>query len=194
MATHSLYVGTATGLAQYHLHEGVWQRTSTTFQGQKVPAITALDAAILLANVEGAALSSFDGGATWQPSSSTPPKPFELRVATKKGPQPLANPRLAGATAYARLALKEPMLLGAGAGGMMLFRSYDDGIHWEPAGMPEIVGRIISIVPAADRPNAAWAGSDQGELLRSDDAGQRWHVIARENASILCITAVDASL
>lgn len=187
MDTQTLFVGTAAGLARYSQHNRTWQRESIALDNQPVLALTVVDAAIVLANVDGATYASFDGGATWQTSTNAPPAPLGALVATVNGPQPVVHPRLAGATAYARTAGKSPMLLGAGAGGTMLFRSYDDGIHWEPAGMSAMVGRITAIIPAGDKQHAAWAGSDQGALLRSDDGGQNWHVVAHEPAPILCL-------
>jgi photosystem II stability/assembly factor-like uncharacterized protein len=98
-----------------------------------------------------------------------------------------------GATAYARLDGPPPMLLGAGAGGMLLFWSDDDGIHWRPARIGDgPAGNVLTIVPSAARRDAAWAGSDTGALLRSGDRGRSWRVAAREGAAALCLAAVAA--
>jgi len=81
----------------------------------------------------------------------------------------------------------------AGADGSFLFRSDDDGIHWQPAGMPgDPTGRVITIMPAAERQDSAWAGTASGELLRTNDRGQTWQLIAHEPAAILCLAAVLA--
>jgi hypothetical protein len=150
----------------------------------------ALDALTLLVAIDGQpAQQSFDGGSTWS-ASSTPPSPIGLQVATIHGPSSLAYPRLSGATAYARLPGKPPILLGAGAAGSLLFWSSDDGIHWAPAAMPHEIGNITSMVPATDRRDAGWAGTTAGALLRTEDRGRSWQVIAREPAAILSLAAV----
>jgi len=188
-----LYLGTADGLAIYHAAKrGEWQRVGHTLAGAAVPAIVAADALTLLAAVAGRPpQQSFDGGATWSDARGSPPGPIGLQVATLAGPAPLAYPRLSGATAYARLAGKPPVLLGAGADGSFLFRSEDDGIHWQAARIDDdSIGRVTAIVPAADRRAAAWAGTAAGALLRSDDGGRSWQLVAREPAAILSLAAV----
>jgi hypothetical protein len=187
-----LYVGTADGLATYRAApRGEWRRVSHTLAGAAVPAIVAADAQTLLVAVEGRApQQSFDGGAHWSDARGAPPEPIGLHVATLQGPAPLAYPRLSGATAYARLAGSPPTLLGAGADGSFLFRSNDDGIHWQAARIDgDAIGHVAAIVPAADRRAAAWAGTASGALLRTEDAGASWQIIAREPVAILCLAA-----
>ena len=83
-----------------------------------------------------------------------------------------------------------PFVMTALPGGMALFWSEDDGIHWRPAGIADgDVGFVRALVPAADRRDAAWAGTDSGALLRSDDRGRGWRVVAREPAAILCLAS-----
>ncbi len=73
-----------------------------------------------------------------------------------------------------------------------MFWSQDDGIHWAPAAMPrEPIGSIASIVPATDSRSAAWAGSDTGALLRSNDRSQSWQVVAHEPAAILSLAGAS---
>ena len=186
-----LFVGTRDGLVGYRAagrHE--WRRVSHSLAGSSITSILDIDAQTLLVAVDGGlARQSFDGGAIWIESAEAP-RPIGLDVATLNGRASLTYPRLAGATAYARLAGKPAVLLGAGAGGMALFWSEDDGIHWRPAGIADgDVGLVRALVPAADRRDAAWAGTDSGALLRSDDRGRGWRVVAREPAAILCLAA-----
>lgn len=191
-STAVLYLGTADGLAIYRpAPRGEWRRVSHALAGAPVGAIVAADAQTLLAAVAGRPpQQSFDGGAHWSDARGAPPEPIGLQVATLQGPAPLAYPRLSGATAYARLAGSPPVLLGAGADGSFLFRSEDDGIHWQAARIEgDSIGRVATIVPAADRRGAAWAGSASGALLRTDDGGRAWRVVAREPAAILCLAA-----
>jgi photosystem II stability/assembly factor-like uncharacterized protein len=187
-----LYVGTRAGLVTYRPGgAGVWQRVSHTLAGSAISAGIALDAQTLLVAVDGQpAQQSFDGGGTWS-AAATPPAPIGLQVATLHGPAVLAYPRLSGATAYARLHGKPPILIGAGAAGSLLFWSNDDGIHWAPAAMPHQIGNITSIVPAADSHNAAWAGTTEGVLLRTGDRGHSWHMTGREPAAILSLATAD---
>jgi photosystem II stability/assembly factor-like uncharacterized protein len=193
--TEVIYVGTAGGLAIYRpAGRGAWRRAGHVLGGAAVRAIVAADAEALLIAADGRPpLQSFDGGASWGDAAGPAPEPVGLRVATARGPQPLANPRLMGATAYARLSGKPGVLLGAGAGGMLLFRSEDDGIHWRPVGVADgPAGNITTIVPSAGASEAAWAGSDSGALLRTGDRGQSWRVVAREPAAVLCLASVLA--
>jgi hypothetical protein len=184
-----IYVGTREGLAIYRAETGGLRRTGHTLAGAAVQAIVAVDALTLLAAVEGRpAQQSFDGGASWSDAAGPPPEPIGLQAATVQGPAPLAYPRLRGATAYARLRGKPATLLGAGAGGSQLFRSDDDGIHWQPASIAgEAPGRITTIVPDAGRRDSAWAGTEAGALLRTGDRGRSWRVVAREPAVILSL-------
>jgi photosystem II stability/assembly factor-like uncharacterized protein len=188
-------VGTADGLAIYRRDpRGALRRVRTALAGASVEAVVAADADVLLVGVVGGPpRQSFDGGETWGEAGGAPPAPAGLQVATVGGPVALAYPRLSSATAYALLRSRPPALLGAGAGGTMLFRSEDEGIHWKPAAMPrEPLGTINAIIPSAVRRTAAWAGSSAGALLESIDAGRSWAEVARVPAPILCLAAVVA--
>ena len=188
-----LFAGTADGLAIYRpAGRGAWRRVGHTLAGAAVRAIVAADAETLLVAADGRApQQSFDGGATWSDAPGHVPEPIGLQVATLGGPMPLAYARLSGATAYARLGSRPPVLLGAGADGSFLFRSQDEGIHWQAARIDaEAIGRVNTLVPAADRRAAAWAGTEMGMLLRTNDHGHSWQLIAREPTAILCLAAV----
>jgi photosystem II stability/assembly factor-like uncharacterized protein len=186
-----LLVGTADGLALYRATSRGLLRQRVALAGAPVSAIAAADAETLLVAAGGAARQSFDGGRSWSDAPGAVPETIGLQVATVRGPAQLAYPRLSGATAYARLRTRPPVLLGAGAGGAMLFRSLDDGIHWQPALLPEApLGRVVALAPSPARPAAAWAGTDQGALLGTIDGGERWDELAREPAPVLCLAAV----
>jgi photosystem II stability/assembly factor-like uncharacterized protein len=190
-----LYIGTADGLAIYRAAgRGAWRRVGHALAGAAVRAILAADAETLLVAADGRApQQSFDGGATWSDAAGPPPDPIGVQVATLLGPMSLTYARLSGATAYARLSSQPPVLLGAGADGSFLFRSEDDGIHWQAARVnAEAIGRVNTIVPAADRRAVAWAGTESGMLLRTDDHGRSWQIVAREPAAILCLAAALA--
>ena len=188
-----LYVGTTHGLAIYRaVGRGAWRRAGQAIPGAAVRAIVAADGQTLLVAADGSRpQQSFDGGATWSDAAGSPPEPLGIQVATLHGPVPVAYARLSGATAYARLSGQPPALLGAGADGSFLFRSEDDGIHWQAARIDDsAIGRVTTIVPAADRRDAAWAGTESGALLRTTDRGGSWQLVAREPAAILCLAAV----
>ncbi|MEN9935633.1 MAG: Photosynthesis system assembly factor [Chloroflexota bacterium] len=187
-----LIVGTADGLVIYRVVRGALTPVSHTLAGRAVSAISAADAlALVVAADGGSPLQSFDGGATWAEARGAAPEPMGARVATVYGPADLAYPRLTGATAYARLRTRPPSLIGAGAGGVMLFRSEDDGIHWKPAALPpQPFGRVAAIAPSAASPRTAWAGADTGALLRTLDAGARWEEAARAPAAVLCLVSL----
>jgi hypothetical protein len=184
----ALLVGTADGLLIFDDPSGAGPPRAA-LQGRAVRAIVAADPTALLVAAEGLPpQQSFDGGRSWADAPGAAIEPLGLRVATVNGPVELANPRLAGASAYGRLGGRQPVLVGAGAGGMMLFLSLDEGIHWEPAavaGGP--AGRVTAIAPGPSQ--AIWAGTDAGQLLRSDDRGRTWREVARLGAAILCLLA-----
>jgi photosystem II stability/assembly factor-like uncharacterized protein len=195
MAQLALLVGMRAGLAIYHkTYTGTAAPTqvATVLTGHAIVRIIATDSqTLLVALADGTAQQSFDGGTTWSVAAGLAPAPIGLAAATVQGPMAIAFPRLSGATAYARMAGKPPALLGAGAGGMMLFRSEDDGIHWQVAGISgEQPGLVAAIVPDPLRPNLAYAGSDSGALLATVDRGKSWRVVARVAAPILCLAAV----
>jgi photosystem II stability/assembly factor-like uncharacterized protein len=193
--TSILFVGTSNGLAIYRAAKrGEWRQVGQALAGAAVRAILAADAETLLVATDGRLpQQSFDGGTTWSDAAGAPPEPIGAQVATLHGPLSLAYARLSGATAYARLGGQLPVLLGAGADGSFLFRSEDDGIHWQAARIDEnAIGRVTTIVPAADHRDAAWAGTEAGALLRTADRGHSWQLVAHEPTAILSLAAVLA--
>ena len=193
-----LFVGMRNGLAVYRVYTtGAGTRSleqiGQAFAGHTIRAITATDAeTLVVALTDMPPQQSFDGGQTWLPSGGTGPDIVEPHLAmTVHGPTPLANPRLRGATAHALLPTRPPILLGAGAGGMIIFQSNDDGIHWQPAQIVDgPAGLVTTLVPDPNHPNTAWAGTDSGALLRSGDQGRTWYIVVRESSSITCLAGV----
>ncbi len=187
-----LYLGTADGLLVYSAAASGVLPVGRALGGHAVSAILALDAATLLVAAAGLPpQQSFDGGASWSDAPGATIEPVGLRAATLHGPVAVGNPRLMGATAYARLEGRPPVLVGAGAGGALLFRSLDDGIHWEPAALPAGgLGRVSALAPG---PVATWATTDGGLLLRSDDRGASWREVARLGLGITCLFVVASN-
>lgn len=188
-----IYIGSDGGLFRLESHSRQWEVITLPSSQAAVLAVRASDRETIQIRLkDDTGLQSFDEGAHWL-TDPQPIEPVGLQVMTALGPRSLANPRLAGASAYARLASKPSCLLGAGAGGMMMFRSEDDGIHWEAAQLPsEQLGMITSIVPDALEPRRAWAGSTSGALLSSGDAGLTWVSVALLPAAIRALVSVEA--
>ena len=70
-------------------------------------------------------------------------------------------------------------------------RSEDGGASWERAAVEgELAGVVTTIVPASYHMDYAWAGTDAGQLLRSDDRGRTWRAVATEPAAIRSIAVV----
>jgi photosystem II stability/assembly factor-like uncharacterized protein len=189
-----IFVGTDGGLYRLDADTGPPRIAAQLLVGKALIALIATDAETLLVGLaDGGALQSFDGGATWLDAPGQSPMPVGRQVLTRHGVGAPPYRQLSDATAYARLEGRPPLLLGAGAGGMQLFRSSDDGIHWEAAGMPsEPVGRITTLAPSATRPTRCWAGTDAGLLLESTDGGQRWTIALRLEAAIRCLAVLTA--
>ena len=187
-----VYVGTDAGLVVLSDPgaTGRWRQVAQHLQDQAIEALVAIDALTISLRIAGSGWLSSDGGQQWEASGNLGPEPIGTQVATAKGPIAQTHPRLMGATAFARLEGKEPVLVGAGAGGNMLFRSLDDGIHWRPAALAAPIAPITTIVPASYHIDTAWAGTQQGELLRSDDRGETWHIVTSDLPPITCLAVV----
>ncbi|NJM06480.1 hypothetical protein HC891_10210 [Candidatus Gracilibacteria bacterium] len=171
---------------------GRWRRVGHELRGTAVTAIEAEDALTL--TVQTATLGvqrSSDGGQSWALVGEVALEPIGVWVATTGGPVDQVYPRIKAATALARLAGKNPVILAAAAGGIMFFRSEDDGIHWEPAGLQgEGIGRVNVIMPASYHIDSAWAGTERGELLHSENRGREWQLVAREEVAILSLAVM----
>lgn len=192
-----VYAGTDDGLLVFSDPGGIgrWRQVAQHLAGKPIIAVEAADALTITLNVAGEpALQSRDGGQSWTELAGAGPLPLELRAASVDGPQVLPEQRIRGATAFALLRGKRPALLAAAAGGTMLFRSEDGGIHWEPAGIERpSIGAVQSLMPARYHFDIAWAGTAAGELLRSDDRGRNWIVVSEGLPPIRSLAVVRLS-
>jgi photosystem II stability/assembly factor-like uncharacterized protein len=198
-----VYVGTADGLATYADpgSTGRWRRVGHSLAGAAVGAILAADEQTLMAATDdGQTLHSDDGGRTWGPAAG--PDAESLRafldapgpvIATAHGPAhwKREHPPAPGTVTMALLAGKQETLLAAIAGGTALVRSEDGGSTWQQATVEGgLSGGVTTIVPASYHMDYAWAGTDAGQLLRSDDRGRTWRAVATEPAAIRSIAVV----
>jgi photosystem II stability/assembly factor-like uncharacterized protein len=198
-----VYVGTADGLAAYTdpSGKGSWRRRWQTLEGRRVAAILALDEQTLLAAPDGGeALLSEDGGQSWGPAPAEeaariaellggdgPPVATAQGLARWRG----AHPPAPGAAAVALLAGNEEVLIAAPDGGTSIARSEDGGGSWQPAAVEGgLRGRVTTIVPASYHMDYVWAGTDAGQLLRSDDRGHTWREVGAEPAPISSLAIV----
>lgn len=197
-----VYVGTSDGLAIYSDPGGTgrWRRVGQTLEGRAVRALLAADALTLLAIVDAAALRTADGGQTWDTAPDSEAAGLlalaqgsELVVATAHGPARWRGEHAPapGAAALAILAGKQETMLAAIAEGTALVRSEDGGASWEQAAVEGgLLGGVQTLVPASYHMDFAWAGTDQGQLLRSDDRGRTWREVASERNPILSLAVV----
>jgi photosystem II stability/assembly factor-like uncharacterized protein len=197
-----VYVGTSEGLAIYSDPggSGRWRRIGQSLEGRPVEALLATDALSLLVLSVGTVLSSSDGAQSWQAADAAAEAAL---LALRAGPEPLVatahgparwhggqNPA-PGATALAMLSGKQEVLLAARDAGTTLARSEDGGATWTPASITGALdGQVQTIAPASYHMDIAWAGSDAGQLLRSDDRGRSWQAVAHEQAAILSLAVV----
>ncbi|GAB4439680.1 MAG: sialidase family protein [Chloroflexi bacterium OHK40] len=198
-----VYVGTADGLATYSDpgNTGRWRRVGHTLEGRAVQAILAADAATLIVAVAGEApLASTDGGQTWStaPSAEADSLCAFLEaegplVTTAHGPAHWKGDHAPapGAVALALLAGRQEVLIAAIAGGTAIVRSEDGGATWAQATIDGALrGGVTTIVPASYHIDYAWAGTDAGQLLRSEDRGRTWREVGNEPAPIHCLAVV----
>ncbi|HMQ34726.1 MAG TPA: hypothetical protein PKD53_28575 [Chloroflexaceae bacterium] len=197
-----VYVGTTDGLATYSDPGGTgrWRRVGHSLEGRAVRALLAADALTLLAAVNGAALRTADGGQSWAAAPEGEAAGLldlaaagEPVLATAHGPARWRGEHAPapGAAALALLAGKQETLIAAIAGGTSLVRSEDGGASWAPVTVEGgLLGGIAVIAPSSYHMDIAWAGTDQGQLLRSDDRGRTWREVGRERAGVLSLAVV----
>lgn len=192
-----VYVGTDNGLVTFSDPGGTgrWRRVGQSLEGLPIRAILASEALILtVADASGAAQRTEDGGQTWGPASG---EDTELLAALIGATGPLvataqglgqwrgSHAPAPGAKALALLSGKQEVLIAAIAGGTVLMRSEDGGASWQQATTSApLEGNVTIIAPASYHMDMAWAGTDAGQLLRSDDRGRTWAVVAAGEAPI----------
>lgn len=190
MAEEIVLVGTTNGLQVCQYIGATWA-TRVLLGNTAISQIDAVDAmTLVVADADGATQQTFDGGETWLPGGRITSLPAAPLVMTADGPTTLLAPRLSHAVAYARLRDSAATLIGAGANGMMLFRSSDSGIHWAAANSPMDAGRIVALAPSVRAPAVCWAGTERGALLRSTDSGTTWQVVAHVDGAVQVLVAV----
>lgn len=198
-----VYVGTADGLTIYTdpSGKGKWGRREHSLAGQRILAILAVDDRTLIVAPQGESpLFSADGGQSWGAAPSGDVQQLEefLRgagqvVNTAHGPAHWKGDQAPapGAVALALLAGKEEVLLAAIAGGTALVRSEDNGATWQQCAVAGgLKGGVTTIVPSSYHMDYAWAGTDAGQLLRSDDRGRSWSEVGVEPAAIQSLAIV----
>ncbi len=198
-----VYVGTTEGLAIYSDPGGAgrWRRVGRVLEGQAIRGLLAADALNLVAAVDnGPPLRTSDGGQSWSPAAAADAGGL-LALLTGSGPllytaQGPAQWRGAAslepdASALALLAGKQETLIAARAGGTSLARSEDGGATWSEAVVEGgLDGRVQTLAPASYHMDYVWAGTNTGQVLRSEDRGRTWQEVGREPAAITCIAAL----
>ncbi|EFO80890.1 hypothetical protein OSCT_1259 [Oscillochloris trichoides DG-6] len=192
-----VYVGTNDGLVTYSDpgSTGHWRRIGHTLVGHTVHGIIAADgddgALVVIVSLDANdARISLDGAQTWGPAPAAEAEALQdLRqssrplIATAQGMAQWtgAHPPAPGAQALAMLAGKQETLLAAIAEGTQLLYSNDGGANWVAAQLTTpLQGAITVFAPSSYHMDTCWAGTDTGQILRSDDRGQSWVEVAQE--------------
>ncbi len=196
-----VYVGTDDGLVTYSDPglTGNWRRLGHTLMGRTVHGIIATDgddgALVVIVGLDGnEALISFDGAQTWGPAPEDEAEALQdlqetsrPLIATAQGMAHWTgeHPPAPGARALAMLAGKQETLLAAIAEGTQLMRSDNGGAQWDAATMAvPLLGAITVFAPCSYHMDTCWAGTDAGQVWRSDDRGQTWVEVAQEGKPI----------
>ncbi|PDV98327.1 WD40/YVTN/BNR-like repeat-containing protein [Candidatus Chloroploca asiatica] len=198
-----VYVGTTNGLVIYSDPGGTgrWRRVAHVLDGQAIDAMLAVDAlVVMVVTHDGKALRTLDGGEHWAEAPADDAETLlalvhsdETVVATAQGPARWRDARFVATDtrALALLSGKQEVLLAATAGGTRLVRSEDGGASWESAEVAcPLAGGVCTIAPASYHMDVAWAGTDGGQLLCSDDRGRHWHEVTQEDAGVLSLAVV----
>ncbi|NJN15279.1 MAG: hypothetical protein HC822_02745 [Oscillochloris sp.] len=194
-----IYVGTQNGLLTFSNPGAAknWRRIGHTLEGTAIRAILAADALHLTVITDTGAQRTEDGAQTW--GRAEPGDGERLQTLLDNGEPLLATAQglarwpgdhapAPGTRALAMLSGKQEVLLAAIAGGTTLLRSEDGGAHWAPGELnAELQGSVSVIMPSSYHIDTAWAGTDAGELLCSDDRGRSWAVVGSADAPILSL-------
>jgi photosystem II stability/assembly factor-like uncharacterized protein len=201
-----VYVGTNAGLVTYSDpgETGKWRRTGHSLDGTPIQAVDAIDAMnLIVALADGPPQRSTDGGNSWvnaQPAECThliapqaagaaPPIATAQGLAHWTG----AHHPATDAVALALLSGRQETMLASGLKIGPIARSEDGGASWTAVATPEALqGKIQVIQPSSYHMDIAWAGTDAGELLYSEDRGRSWRLLAREEHAIRCLAVTRA--
>jgi photosystem II stability/assembly factor-like uncharacterized protein len=156
---------------------GRWRKIGHSLQGYVIHTIITQDPLHLVVQTDSGLQQSHDGGMHWEVSSE-PPRPlpnFDQQI-------------------WVVLPGKQETILALqpDAQGMpTLARSEDGGASWQyptyitstgTAGT--LPGKVTVLVPVAHHRDTAWVGTDTGHVLRTDDRGQHWQMVAQDMAAI----------
>lgn len=198
-----VYVGSSNGLATYSDPGGTgrWRLVGRTLAGRAVRVVMAADALTLMVLLDGdEVLLSADGGQSFTPAPAHEAQGL-LTLAGATGPLIATAHGLAqwkgehspapDGAALALLAGKQEVLIAATADGAALMRSESGGASWDNVQLTgDLRGGVTTIVPASYHMDYVWAGTDAGQLLRSEDRGRSWIEVASEPAGILSLAIV----
>jgi photosystem II stability/assembly factor-like uncharacterized protein len=174
-----LYIGTNNGLITLSDPGGTgrWRKIGHSLQGYVISIITTQSPLHLVVQTDAGPQQSQDGGMYWEPLSEPPPAlhmPDQQLWVVLPGKQETI------------LALQPNA-----AGVPTLARSEDGGASWEyptyttstdtAATLP---GEVTILVPVAHHRDVAWAGTSTGHVLRTDDRGQSWQIVAQDMPAI----------
>jgi photosystem II stability/assembly factor-like uncharacterized protein len=124
----------------------------------------------LFATTYGGLHTSIDGGASWMPQTVDSPWVYMRSIverADRKGVIFMTN--------------------GDGPPGShgRLYRSRDNGVHWEDARLPgEVESSCYFLAVNAADPNLIFAAATLGQIYRSTDGGEHWTAIKRRLGEI----------
>ncbi len=170
-----VYIGTADGLVILSDPgaTGRWRKIGHELVGQAVQAIAAETALAVLVATPLGVLRSNDGGQTWNPAPEAEPPTAPVTEVTLLG-----NPPVQLRT------VPMPDYLG-------IERRVNDELLWEGIALPAAQVANISVLALAHyHRDVVWAGTDAGEVLRSDDRGRTWELVIDGLAAILSLAAV----
>ncbi|NTW02034.1 MAG: hypothetical protein HGA19_12215, partial [Oscillochloris sp.] len=187
-----VYIGTDNGLVTYSDPgaTGRWRRVGHTLEGRIIRTIIAADGdedalAVVVGLDDDSALISLNGGQSWGPAPEAETDALQALhtstrplIATAQGMAQWtgAHPPAPGADALAMLAGKQETLLAAIADGTTLLHSEDGGTNWLQSMLTTpLEGAITVFAPSSYHMDICWAGTDAGQILRSDDRGRTWN-------------------
>lgn len=124
----------------------------------------------LFATTYGGLHTSSDGGASWTPQKVDSPWVYMRSIAERPDAKGVIF-----------------MTNGDGPPGShgRLYRSRDNGAHWEDAGLPgEVESSCYFLAVNAADPNLIFAAATLGQIYRSTDGGETWTAITRRLSEI----------